>query len=91
LTKVVTDHDASGFAARTGAGPCPHEGGRPAPLRAVHAPNFLALPPQIGASLVITTDQAGQLVMARDEGMERPFRASHAAVASAVRLGDRAD
>ncbi|HKI34600.1 MAG TPA: hypothetical protein VKA46_22280, partial [Gemmataceae bacterium] len=40
----------------------------PPPLRAVHTPNFPALLRQIGASLLVTTYQAGKLVMVRDEG-----------------------
>ena len=35
----------------------------PAPLRAVHTPNFPALLHQLGASLLVTTYQAGKLVM----------------------------
>jgi hypothetical protein len=38
------------------------------PLRAVHTPNFPALLRQLGASLLVTTYQAGKLVMLRDEG-----------------------
>jgi hypothetical protein len=41
----------------------------PEPLRAVHTPNFPGLLRQIGASLLVTTYQAGKLVMVRD----RPF------------------
>ena len=40
----------------------------PAPLRAVHTPNFPGLLRQLGASLLVTTYQAGKLVMVRDEG-----------------------
>ena len=40
----------------------------PAPLRAVHTPNFPALLRQLRSSLLITTYQAGKLVMVRDEG-----------------------
>jgi uncharacterized protein (TIGR03032 family) len=40
----------------------------PAPLRAAHTPNFTALMRQLGASLLVTTYQAGKLVMVRDEG-----------------------
>ena len=40
----------------------------PAPLRAAHTPNFPALLRQLGASLLVTTYQAGKLVMVRDEG-----------------------
>src|SRR5215831_17371506 len=45
--------------------------GTPAPstsLRAVHTPNFPALLRGLGASLLVTTYQAGKLVMVRDEG-----------------------
>ena len=46
--------------------------GAPAPpppaLRAVHTPNFPALLQRLGASLLVTTYQAGKLVMVRDEG-----------------------
>ncbi len=38
------------------------------PLRAVHTPNFPALLRRIGSSLLVTTYQAGKLVMVRDEG-----------------------
>jgi uncharacterized protein (TIGR03032 family) len=38
------------------------------PLRAAHTPNFPALLRQLGASLLVTTYQAGKLVMIRDEG-----------------------
>jgi uncharacterized protein (TIGR03032 family) len=38
------------------------------PLRAAHTPNFPALLRQLGASLLVTTYQAGRLVMVRDEG-----------------------
>jgi uncharacterized protein (TIGR03032 family) len=38
------------------------------PLRAVHTPNFPALLRQLGASLLVTTYQAGKLVLVRDEG-----------------------
>jgi hypothetical protein len=40
----------------------------PGPLRAAHTPNFPALLRQLGASLLVTTYQAGTLVMVRDEG-----------------------
>src|SRR5260370_12807861 len=40
----------------------------PGPLRAGHTPNFPALLRQLGASLLVTTYQAGRLVMVRDEG-----------------------
>jgi|GEM_PF-6795850 len=40
----------------------------PTPLRAVHTTNFPALLRQLGASLLVTTYQAGKLVLVRDEG-----------------------
>jgi hypothetical protein len=40
----------------------------PGPLRAAHTPNFPALLRQLGASLLVTTYQAGKLVMVRDKG-----------------------
>ena len=40
----------------------------PAPLRAAHTPNFPALLRRLVASLLVTTYQAGKLVMVRDEG-----------------------
>jgi uncharacterized protein (TIGR03032 family) len=42
--------------------------GDPGPLRAAHTPNFPELLRQLGASLLVTTYQAGKLVMVRDEG-----------------------
>ena len=50
----------------------------PTPLRAVHTPNFPAALRQLGASLLVTTYQAGKLVMVRDEGdhLNTHFRAS---------------
>src|SRR5262245_10508591 len=38
------------------------------PLLAAHTPNFPALLRQLGASLLVTTYQAGKLVVVRDEG-----------------------
>jgi uncharacterized protein (TIGR03032 family) len=40
----------------------------PGPLHAAHTPNFPALLRWLGASLLVTTYQAGKLVMVRDEG-----------------------
>ena len=40
----------------------------PGPLHAAHTPNFPGLLRQLGASLLVTTYQAGKLVMVRDEG-----------------------
>src|SRR3954466_1629718 len=49
----------------------------PTPLRAVHTPNFPALLRGLGASLLVTTYQAGKLVIVRDEGdhLNTHFRA----------------
>jgi uncharacterized protein (TIGR03032 family) len=62
----------------------------PAPLRAVHTPNFPALLRQLGASLLVTTYQAGKLVMVRDEGdhLNTHFRAFQTPMGMAL-AGDR--
>jgi len=61
-----------------------------APLRAVHTPNFPALLRRLGASLLVTTYQAGKLVMVRDEGdhLNTHFRAFPAPMGMAL-AGDR--
>ena len=50
--------------------PAPSRNGTadPGPLLAAHTANFPALLRQLGASLLVTTYQAGKLVMVRDEG-----------------------
>jgi hypothetical protein len=62
----------------------------PAPLRAVHTPNFPALLRQLGASLLVTTYQAGKLVLVRDEGdhLNTHFRGFQAPMGMAL-SGDR--
>jgi uncharacterized protein (TIGR03032 family) len=62
----------------------------PTPLRAVHTTNFPALLRQLGASLLVTTYQAGKLVMVRDEGdhLNTHFRAFQAPMGMAL-AGDR--
>jgi uncharacterized protein (TIGR03032 family) len=62
----------------------------PAPLRAVHTPNFPALLRQLGASLLVTTYQAGKLVLVRDEGdhLNTHFRVFQAPMGMALD-GDR--
>src|SRR3974377_1870739 len=62
----------------------------PAPLRAVHTPNFPALLRQLGASLLVTTSQAGKLVVVRDEGdhLNTHFRVLQAPMGMAL-TGDR--
>ena len=59
----------------------------PAPLRAVHTTNFPGLLRQLGASLLVTTYQAGKLVMVRDEGdhLNTHFRAFQAPMGLALR------
>src|SRR5579859_2131617 len=61
-----------------------------APLRAAHTPNFPALLRQLGASLLVTTYQAGKLVMVRDEGdhLNTHFRGFQAPMGMAL-AGDR--
>src|SRR5579872_6677289 len=62
----------------------------PGPLRAGHTPNFPSLLRQLGASLLVTTYQAGKLVMVRDEGdhLNTHFRAFQAPMGMAL-SGDR--
>ena len=62
----------------------------PAPLRAVHTTNFPALLRQLGASLLVTTYQAGKLVLVRDEGdhLNTHFHAFQAPMGMAL-AGDR--
>src|SRR5262245_55578892 len=52
------------------ADPAPSRNGTadPGPLHAAHTANFPALLRQLGASLLVTTYQAGKLVVVRDEG-----------------------
>jgi uncharacterized protein (TIGR03032 family) len=61
----------------------------PTPLRAVHTPNFPALLQQLGASLVVTTYQAGKLVLVRAEGdhLHTHFRAFPAPMGLALAGG----
>src|SRR6516225_1438882 len=57
-----------------------------APLRAVHTTNFPGLLRRLGASLLVTTYQAGKLVMVRDEGdhLNTHFRAFQAPMGMAL-------
>jgi uncharacterized protein (TIGR03032 family) len=61
-----------------------------APLRAVHTTNFAALLRQLGASLLVTTYQAGKLVLVREEGdhLNTHFRTFQAPMGMAL-AGDR--
>src|SRR5262245_7633673 len=56
------------------------------PLRAVHSTNFPGLLRQLGASLLVTTYQAGKLVMVRDDGdhLNTHFRAFQAPMGLAL-------
>ena len=60
------------------------------PLRAVHTTNFPTLLRQLGVSLLVTTYQAGKLVMVRDEGdhLNTHFRTFPAPMGLALQ-GDR--
>src|SRR5437870_971169 len=62
----------------------------PGPLRAARTPNLPALLRQLGASLLVTTYQAGKLVMVRDEGdhLNAHFRGFSAPMGMALD-GDR--
>jgi uncharacterized protein (TIGR03032 family) len=61
----------------------------PAPLRAVHTRNFPGLLRQLGASLLVTTYQAGKLVMVRGDGdhLNTHFRAFQAPMGLALTGG----
>jgi uncharacterized protein (TIGR03032 family) len=52
----------------TDMNPLRAQGADPAPLRAVHTTNFPGLLRRLGASLLVTTYQAGKLVIVRDDG-----------------------
>src|SRR4051794_32334218 len=76
--------------ARPPPGPVPPAMEAPTPLRAVHTTNFPALLRQLGAALLVTTYQAGKLVLVRDEGdhLNVHFRAFPAPMGMAL-AGDR--
>src|SRR3954453_18756308 len=63
----------------------------PTPLRAVHTANFPAILRSLGASLLVTTYQAGKLVMVRDEGdhLNTHFRTFPAPMGLALGGGGR--
>lgn len=66
--------------ARSTLDPEPPAAKDPVPLRAAHTPNFPVLLGELGASLLVTTYQAGKLVLVRDEGdhLNTHFRAFQA-------------
>src|SRR5262249_36703826 len=61
MTTLTTPADSAPAPSRNGTAD-------PGPLLAAHTPNFPALLRQLGASLLVTTYQAGKLVLVRDEG-----------------------
>jgi uncharacterized protein (TIGR03032 family) len=69
--------------------PDPAETEAPEPLRAVHTANFPGLSRRLGASLLVTTYQAGKLVLVRDEGdqLNTHFRGFQAPMGLAVSGG----
>jgi uncharacterized protein (TIGR03032 family) len=66
--------------------PSPPTAEQPAPLRSVHTPNFPPLLDQLGASLLVTTYQAGKLVIVRSEAdhLNTHFRGFQAPMGLAV-------
>src|ERR1700722_4497467 len=66
--------------------PAPETPATPTALRAVHTPNFPEILRKLGASLLVTTYQAGKLVMVRDEGdhLNTHFRAFQAPMGLAL-------
>ena len=69
--------------------PAPSPGQDAGPLRAAHTPNFPTLLRQLGVSLLVTTYQAGKLVMIRDQGdqLNCHFRAFKSPMGLAVTGG----
>jgi uncharacterized protein (TIGR03032 family) len=61
----------------------------PSPLRSVHTTNFAAILDQIGSSLLVTTYQAGKLVVVRSDGgvINTHFRAFNKPMGMAVGRG----
>ncbi len=67
--------------------PAPDAG--PSPLRSVHTTNFPAILDQLGSSLLVTTYQAGKLVVVRSDGgvINTHFRAFNKPMGMAVAPG----
>ena len=68
------------------------DAGQPSPLRSVHTTSFPAILDQLGISLLVTTYQAGKLVVVRSDGgvINTHFRAFNKPMGLAVgenRLG----
>jgi len=65
-------------------------GGGESRLRAVHTPNFPSILRELGASIVVTTYQAGKVVLVRDEGqcLNTHFKAFQSPMGTAF-AGDR--
>ncbi|HEV3022150.1 MAG TPA: TIGR03032 family protein [Pirellulales bacterium] len=73
MTQAIAEPTANNMAKQRSPDGLTPDAGRPrteepAPLRAGHTPNFPALLRQLGASLLVTTYQAGKLVLVRDQG-----------------------
>jgi len=79
---------SSGPTAPAGRAPAPQPEDA-GPLRAAHTPNFPGLLRHLGASLLVTTYQAGKLVVVRDEGdhLNTHFRAFKAPMGLALADG----
>ena len=65
MESTTIDRKATETVGSNAAVPATEDAG---PLCAAHTPNFTALLRRLGASLLVTTYQAGKLVMIRDEG-----------------------
>jgi uncharacterized protein (TIGR03032 family) len=66
-----------------------HTDAAPSPLRSVHTTNFPAILDQLGSSLLVTTYQAGKLVVVRSDGgvINTHFRAFNKPMGMAVGRG----
>ncbi len=67
----------------------PAAGASPSPLRSVHTTNFPAILEQLGSSLLVTTYQAGKLVVVRSDGgvLNTHFRAFNKPMGMALGRG----
>ncbi len=87
VERIIATPDSPAEPTSGADGPKPDDS---APLRAVHSPMFPALLRQLGVSLLVTTYQAGKLVIVRDEGdhLNTHFRGFQAPMGMAL-SGDR--